>query len=444
MQLWEQALIEVAALEETKTTARVLVPEKLAVASPAVSYLAPLLLFLAGCHLDAGDTHKAQRLCMSCLATNLFRDHLLLLKTGSSDNNNFSHGVLSEYEAAFQEDHTIDEPWNMAHQVVQWVIEQKQKQHEQQPESFIQTPETAAIHVAPSSVWADAYQRPGFFYSSLLPSSKAVYTREEFPDWCLQLEQDDYYPIIRDEYQRLLQQKSKQQHNNNTMPRHWPQVGAGDHRDGAGQHDASVLVGDWREVVLFGSGAQPHLAPRTCAILQRIAPDAVDLARQGAGEIIFSVLAPQTYIKPHCASTNLRLTAHLGLQIPNDNSTCQCYLQVAQNKLVWQPGKIIVFDDSYQHQVHNHTNEIRAVLLLRFWHPQLKAQDRQAALQQLLDAKEADRQRRCNPPLPPGGKRNPQGMGIKSCPTCGRKGFETIRLVSSRPGLFQCLCGREA
>jgi Aspartyl/Asparaginyl beta-hydroxylase len=249
------------------------------------------------------------------------------------------------------------------------------------------------------------------------------------------------------------------------MPHHWPQVGAGGHRDGAGQHDASVVQkgGDWREIVLFGSGTAAadgyDRAPQTCRLLERIVPQAVDLARKGAGEIIFSVLAPHTHIAPHCASTNLRLTAHLGLQIPtkDDDDDHACYLQVADQTLQWKEGQIIVFDDSFQHEVHNNTHDIRAVLLLRFWHPNLPAtDDRQAALQYVLDDKEADRQRRCNPPLPPllpgqtsssssvVVRRNSQGMSQQPCPTCGRKGFETIRLVRPQDhGLFVCLCGRE-
>ena len=39
-------------------------------------------------------------------------------------------------------------------------------------------------------------------------------------------------------------------------PNHWPKVGSGIHRS-TGTHDACVINdgGDWREVVLFGSGS---------------------------------------------------------------------------------------------------------------------------------------------------------------------------------------------
>lgn len=236
-----------------------------------------------------------------------------------------------------------------------------------------------------------------------------------------------------------------------TMPRYWPRVGAGEHRGGAGQHDASVVQtgGDWREIVLFGSGARPDLAPKTCRILQQCASEAIDLAREGAGEIIFSVLSPGTHIAPHCASTNLRLTAHLGLQIPNIKE--DCYLQVAEERLHWEEGRILVFDDSFQHEVHNQSDEIRAVLLMRFWHPNLLPRDRTTALQHVVTAKETDRLRRCNPPLPilddkkhSRVARHPQGMNQRMCSTCGRSGFETIRLLYPDGCVFGCVCGQEA
>eukprot|EP00957_Ditylum_brightwellii_P197881 15074708-Ditylum_brightwellii.AAC.1 len=44
----------------------------------------------------------------------------------------------------------------------------------------------------------------------------------------------------------------------------------------------------------------------------------------GGGEVVFSLLAPHTKIAPRCASTNMRLTAYLGLYVPtkeDDNGT---------------------------------------------------------------------------------------------------------------------------
>jgi hypothetical protein len=72
----------------------------------------------------------------------------------------------------------------------------------------------------------------------------------------------------------------------------------------------------WTSNERTGQGADPTKAPATAALLRRLLPDAVELAETGAGEVIFSALAPHTEIAPHCAPTNLRLTLHLGLVVP--------------------------------------------------------------------------------------------------------------------------------
>ena len=42
-----------------------------------------------------------------------------------------------------------------------------------------------------------------------------------------------------------------------------------DHPGGTGQHDHKVVGGDWREVVLCGSDAQPDLAPYTSSLIRQ-------------------------------------------------------------------------------------------------------------------------------------------------------------------------------
>lgn len=92
-----------------------------------------------------------------------------------------------------------------------------------------------------------------------------------------------------------------------------------------------VSSGHWRELVLFGNGAQPALAPNTCRIIEDLLPEAVDLCAAGAGEIIFSRLDPHTSIAAHCAPTNLRLTAHLGLIVPPPTAG-RCEIRVGNPK----------------------------------------------------------------------------------------------------------------
>jgi len=119
-------------------------------------------------------------------------------------------------------------------------------------------------------------------------------------------------------------------------------------------------------------------------------------------KVIFSNLLPGTRIRPHCAPTNVRLTAHLGIVVPTSSPEQRCRLRVADQWLTWEEGKILVFDDSYEHEVENMTSTMRAVLLLRFWHPDLAgSRERQRqVLDQALRSKRCEELRRYNPPVP--------------------------------------------
>lgn len=118
-------------------------------------------------------------------------------------------------------------------------------------------------------------------------------------------------------------------------------------------HDASLVSrGRWSEHVLLSASASSsdvvHLAnrcPKTTALLLSI-PAVVSCARDGVGESIFSALGPATHLRPHCASTNTRLTLHLPLVVPPSG----CRLRVGDETRAWTAGKCIVFDDSFEHE----------------------------------------------------------------------------------------------
>jgi beta-hydroxylase len=80
------------------------------------------------------------------------------------------------------------------------------------------------------------------------------------------------------------------------------------------------------------------------------------------GAVAFSVLQPNTYIKPHCGKAGDYLRCHLGLEIPNGD----CGINVSGETLTWQTGKTIVFDDRVQHDAWNRTTNRRVVLLFDF------------------------------------------------------------------------------
>jgi len=117
-----------------------------------------------------------------------------------------------------------------------------------------------------------------------------------------------------------------------------------------------ISKGDnWKTFVfyVFGDRFDPNCArcPATAQLL-----DGVPNIRNAW----FSILAPHYRIPPHQGPTNGIVRIHLGLIIPKDSDNCR--IRVDQEVLGWQEGKCIVFDDYYEHEVWNDTDEQRVVL----------------------------------------------------------------------------------
>ncbi|VVU95508.1 Aspartyl/Asparaginyl beta-hydroxylase [seawater metagenome] len=72
-----------------------------------------------------------------------------------------------------------------------------------------------------------------------------------------------------------------------------------------------------------------------------------------------SILEPGSKIKPHNGPYSGFLRIHLGLDTPEDEN---CFIMVSGKKLIWKNGKIILFNDTYQHFVENNTNKRRIIL----------------------------------------------------------------------------------
>ena len=103
------------------------------------------------------------------------------------------------------------------------------------------------------------------------------------------------------------------------------------------------------------------IAPTTCSIVM------------GASSVFcptctskWSVLGPNSHIGKHCGPTNARLRIHLGLQIP-----VGCSMIVGEKTLGWKEGEIIIFDDSFEHEVWNNSSEERMIFIMDIFHPDL-------------------------------------------------------------------------
>jgi aspartyl/asparaginyl beta-hydroxylase (cupin superfamily) len=97
--------------------------------------------------------------------------------------------------------------------------------------------------------------------------------------------------------------------------------------------------------------------PETTRILE-------SLPRFERDHIMFSALNPHSHIPPHYGPMNGIVRAHLPLVVPPG-----CYIKVGDLERTWEEGKVMVFDDSYLHQVWNHSDHVRIVLFLNFWDP---------------------------------------------------------------------------
>lgn len=91
-----------------------------------------------------------------------------------------------------------------------------------------------------------------------------------------------------------------------------------------------------------------------------------------APEVFFSILKPGTRIPPHYGLANYKLAVHLPLIIPEN-----CGIQVGDVTQEWTLGQCLVFDDSFEHSAWNLSSELRAVLILEVWHPDLRSEERE-------------------------------------------------------------------
>ncbi len=119
---------------------------------------------------------------------------------------------------------------------------------------------------------------------------------------------------------------------------------------------------NWRTFILYGFGTKLEKncaqAPMTTRLLEKV-PDL-----QTAW---FSIMAPGYHVPAHTGVTKGILRAHIGLLIPKDREKCR--IRIDNEIRVWQPGELFVFDDTYEHEVWNDTNEERVILLFDFDRP---------------------------------------------------------------------------
>lgn len=82
---------------------------------------------------------------------------------------------------------------------------------------------------------------------------------------------------------------------------------------------------------------------------------------------LFSILLPHKHIPEHRGYYKGVIRYHLGLIVPQSQEKCR--IRVGNEVRHWEEGKSLIFDDTFQHEVWNKTDEIRVVLFLDFIRP---------------------------------------------------------------------------
>ncbi len=99
------------------------------------------------------------------------------------------------------------------------------------------------------------------------------------------------------------------------------------------------------------------MCPKTSEIIQQI-PELISCD--------FSRLKKKTHLLPHKGYSKMVLRCHLPLVIPKHNT---CRLRVENETQHWEEGKLLIFDDSYEHEAWNDSDEDRFVLLFDIPNP---------------------------------------------------------------------------
>lgn len=87
--------------------------------------------------------------------------------------------------------------------------------------------------------------------------------------------------------------------------------------------------------------------------------------------ILFSLLRPGAHIPPHHGQTNARLLVHLPLIVP-----AGCELRVGNQTRSVAENKLMIFDDSIEHEARNTSDSTRVVLIFDIWRPELSNEER--------------------------------------------------------------------
>ncbi|MBX7209555.1 MAG: aspartyl/asparaginyl beta-hydroxylase domain-containing protein [Verrucomicrobiaceae bacterium] len=119
---------------------------------------------------------------------------------------------------------------------------------------------------------------------------------------------------------------------------------------------------DWKTFFLRGVGMDCRenalRCPETMKVLDKI---------PYVTTAFFSILSPRKHIPSHRGPWAGILRLHVGLMVPEPRDKVR--IRIANQTCLWQEGKCLIFDDTWNHEVWNDTDGYRVVLFIDFARP---------------------------------------------------------------------------
>jgi aspartyl/asparaginyl beta-hydroxylase (cupin superfamily) len=118
----------------------------------------------------------------------------------------------------------------------------------------------------------------------------------------------------------------------------------------------------WKTFFFYAYGmkavANCRRCPETTKVLKKM---------PGMKTAFFSILAPGKHLPPHYGLYKGVLRLHLPLLVPEPADMCG--IRVGSDTRHWEEGRVMIFDDTFEHEAWNRTDGMRVVLFVDIMRP---------------------------------------------------------------------------
>jgi len=170
-----------------------------------------------------------------------------------------------------------------------------------------------------------------------------IYNTRDFP-WAREIERE--WPLIRKELDAVMVFRDQ-------MP---------SFQDILKEVGAIQSDNNWKTYFLAGIGMDcsenARRCPETARLLGRI---------PGMTTAFFSILSPGKHIPAHRGAWNGILRLHVGLMVPQPRERVK--IRVGNDFYSWREGEAFIFDDTFNHEVWNDTDDDRVLLMVETMMP---------------------------------------------------------------------------